>query len=354
MNSACDNCEDRIARSKRGGLSESEQRQFRELLDSNIEARLLYEAGCAFDRESHVMPGDEARLERIARRIQNRRLLRRRWMPIRALSLGVAAAMLVAGVAVGAVNYSRLWRADAARSSQARTAATRGTSATTTRSLKGVGPASPVESDPRESAEPAQALPTPSAQLLHTTQLLPPAQTLQPLPTPNAQLLHATQLLPPAQASAGPVFQGSLPSYPTSLATGRFEDELQSPPVTQGASTLFTDANRARVRGDAALAVTQYERLIGEFPRSREALAARLSLGMLYLQQEHPGQALRQFQTYRAISGPLAAEALWGEAQALHGLGQIRDERRALERIVRDYPHSAYATSAQSRLSQLE
>ena len=331
MNSARDNCEDWIVRAKRGGLSESEQRQFRELLDSSIEARMLYEAGCAFDRESHVMPGDEARLERIAHRMQKLRLLRQRRMPIRALSLGVAAAMLVAGVAVGAVNYSRLWRTDADRSSQARTAATRSTSAATTRSLKKVGSASPVESDPGESTEPAQALSTPSAQ--------------SPL---------AIQLLPPVRASVRPALEGSLPSHPSNLATGRFEDERQLPPATQEASTLFTNANRARVRGDAARAVAQYERLIGEFPRSREALAARLSLGMLYLQQEHPRQALLQFRTYRAASGPLAAEALWGEAQALHRLGQIQDERRALERIVRDYPHSAYATSAQSRLTQLE
>jgi len=351
VNSARENCEDWIARAKRGGLSESEQRQFRELLDSSIEARLLYEAGCAFDRESHVMPGDDARLERIAHRMQKRRLLRQRRMPIRALSLGVAAAMLVAGVAVGAVNYSRLWRAATAHSAQARTAATRSTSAATTRSLKEVGPAWPVELDPSEPTERAQALPAPSAQVTQATQLVPPAQAL---PTPSAQVLHATQLLPPAQASTRLALEGSLPSHPSSLATGRFEDERQLPPVTQEASTLFTDANRARVRGDAARAVAQYERLIGEFPRSREALAARLSLGMLYLLQEHPGQALLQFQTYRASSGPLVAEAVWGESQALHNLGQIQEERRTLERIVRDYPHSPYATSAQSRLSQLK
>lgn len=332
MNSARDNCEDWIVRAKRGGLSESEQRQFRELLASSSEARLLYEAGRAFDRESHVMPGDEARLERIAHRMQKRRLLRQRRLPIRALSLGVAAALLVAGAAVGAVNYSRLWRADAARSAQARTAATRSTSAATTRSLKNVGAASPVAPVPRESPEPAPALAPPGAQLTNATRALPLAQAL---PAPGANLTSESQPLPTAPASARAIIEGSQPSHPTSVATARFEDERPLSPVTQEASSLFTDANRARVRGDAALAAAQYERLIGQFPRSREALAARLSLGMLYLQQGRASQALAQFQTYLATSGPLVAEALWGEAQALHGLGQIQDERRALERIVR-------------------
>ena len=349
MNSARDNCEDLIVRAKRGGLSESEQRQFRELLDSSSEARLLYEAGCAFDRESHVMPGDEARLERIAHRMQKRRLLRQRPMPIRALSLGVVAAVLVAGVAVGAVNYSRLWRARSARSSPAMTAATRSSTAATTRSSNGVSSAFPVESNPRESRAPAPALPAPSAQLRNETQPLP---LLQALPAPIAQLRNEPQLLQTAPAPARAILETSQPLSPTSVATGRFDDELQVP--KQEASTLFTDANRARVRGDAALAAAQYERLIGQFPRSREAFGARLSLGMLYLQQGQPRQALVQFETYRATSGPLLAEALWGEAQALRSLEQIQNERRTLERIVREYPHSAYASSAQSRLSQIE
>src|SRR5512138_1981230 len=105
MNAYRDHCEDWIARAKRGGLSETEQRQFRELLASSLEARLLYEAGCAFDRESCVEAGDDARLERIARKLQKRhRGLR---LQTRSLTLGVAAAIFVAGAAVGAVSYSK-------------------------------------------------------------------------------------------------------------------------------------------------------------------------------------------------------------------------------------------------------
>src|SRR5512147_1939291 len=107
MNPHREYCEDWIVRAKRGGLSETEQRQFRDLLASSLEARLLYEASCAFDRESCVVAGDDARLERIARQLQKRHRSWRRRIPTRSLGLGVAAALLIAGTAVGAASYSK-------------------------------------------------------------------------------------------------------------------------------------------------------------------------------------------------------------------------------------------------------
>jgi hypothetical protein len=70
----------------------------------------------------------------------------------------------------------------------------------------------------------------------------------------------------------------------------------------------------------------------------------------LRLNQRAPGAALGEFEQYG--SGALTPEALWGRARALRGL-KSPDERQVLERILREYPDSPYASGARQRLEQL-
>jgi TolA-binding protein len=326
VNTLFENCEDWIVRAKRGGLSESEQLQFRELLERSIEARLLYEADCAFDREAAVLPGDDARLEQIARRLQ-KRPRRQPLLARRGVRLLAAAGLLVAGAAVGAINYARDLRTDSSRSPRASTAqgATRTPvhDGSTAAGIPAVSNAKPerVEAEtPLPSMLPARPASTDS----------PATGAISPIP----RVAHEKGA-PPSQS-----------------AIGRFEDLVEPPAERETAASLFSEGNRARVRGDARRAIVQYERLLSQFSSSREAQAARLSLGVLYLNGGQPRRALHQFETYRSSAGPLTAECLWGEAEAWNALGQPENERRALARIVQEFPQSAYAAGARTRLSQ--
>jgi len=111
-------------------------------------------------------------------------------------------------------------------------------------------------------------------------------------------------------------------------------------------------ANLARVRGDTLGAIALSQRLEELFPQSSEARTARLSLGVLYLQQGKPALSLEQFRTYRTPGGGVSTpEALWGEAEALHQLGRASEERAALDELLRGYPQSAYSAAAQKRLA---
>jgi TolA-binding protein len=325
MNPHREYCEDWIVRAKRGGLSESEQRQFHELLTSSLEARLLYEASCAFDRESCVVAGDDARLERIARQLQKRHQSWRRRIPRRSLAQGIVAAILIAGTAVGAASYSktvRHWLAlpEATGDSQKNTGAAR-------KSAKPRMLASPLVN--RQLAEPPL-----------------PARRTQPSPSPQATARHAE-----AVAKADRDVASVVTTKPIDVGTGRFDDIAEPSATAPSSRDLFAEANRARVQGTPTQAAALYERLVAQFPQSREAAAARISLGMLYLQRGRAAQALVQFQTYDS-KGPLSAEGVWGEAQAYRALGQFDNERRALERIVRDMPQSAYVSAAKRRLSE--
>ena len=343
MSSSRDGCEDWVARARRGGLSAAEHRQFRELLESSLEARLLYEASCAFDRDSCVVAGDDARLERIARRLQQRQRRHQRWVPVRTLSLGVAAGLLVAGVAVGAVSYSKVLRAGMAPAPVASAIERVKVAAAARSAVASVEPAPVVApSQPDEASVESTGM-AESTGLSHIERLQAPMLPGDRTPVAATRPLAS---IPAAAPSVEPL----VPPRTGNHATGRFDDVVEVPVPATSALSLFTEANRARVQGDTAVAVARYERLISEFALSRVALVARISLGMLYLQQGRARQALEQFQTYASSSGPLMAEALWGEAQASRALGQRAHERGALQRIVQEYPQSAYAGAAQSRL----
>jgi TolA-binding protein len=50
----------------------------------------------------------------------------------------------------------------------------------------------------------------------------------------------------------------------------------------------------------------------------------------------------------------LIPEALYGRGRALTGLGDRAEETRTWQRLLRDFPDSAYAEPARRRLAELE
>lgn len=120
------------------------------------------------------------------------------------------------------------------------------------------------------------------------------------------------------------------------------------------AAELYRAANDARRAGQTGQAIGDYQKLQQRFPGSAEGHASRVSLGGLLLRSGSHLAALTQFDAYLASGGGrLAAEALFGRAQALRALGRSADEVENLERLVKNYPNSAYATHAQRRLRQI-
>ena len=326
--------DDLSALARRGRLSGAEQERLQEQLKAAFETRLLFEAGRLFDREALVATGDEKRIERIARRVQPSSGVMGRARQFRQIAQAMAVGTLLAGMAIGA---SDLWQAHRA----------------------------PTQ------AGPAQA---PRAALVDHAQVVGSAHTELRSPPPASSALSGPagarmpfapsarpQLDHPEASSAARAF-GSEPSELSSLASpvpsaavpvaGFAEVAPEAPRAN--AVQLFSSANRARVNGDLATALSLYQRLCRDFPSSSEALTAHLSLGMAYLQHSNPEAALEQFRICReAAANASRVDALWGEAQALRALSRSRDERATLERIVREYPASADSNAARKRLLDL-
>jgi TolA-binding protein len=314
--------DDLLARARRAPLSEAEERRLRELLASSVESRLLYEAGCAFDREAPVQAGDDARIEHMLRHVEKRAEPAPRRQPQR-LGRALAMGLLLGTAAVAAVELGRVVFTPG-HVGDVRTAAA--PSASPPARLVAPLPA-PVRNDvaPLASSAPSAAVPSSPARAAVRPATRADTAALAPVPTPPADV-ESSETEPSPAVPDG--------DHPT-------------------ASQLFSLANRARVAGEVDSAISTYRRLELEYPQSSEAVTARLSLGMLYLQKGAAERALEQFKAYRAVAhGPALAEALFGEARALERLGRREEERARLRELLEKFPRSAYAAAARKRLDE--
>jgi TolA-binding protein len=299
---------DVLCQARRRPLSRDEQTRLEELVGQSPEARLLHSAGLSFDRDSSAQQDDDVLIARIAAVAERSatpgvRPARRRRRPLFTL---LVAALAIAGTAGAGAGVVYLVRAPEA--------ATRTVS-------QNLAPPSDVQ--------PVAAKPV----LRHAT----PAISSAP-----AEL--AEQAASEAEGAPPP---GVGPATPT--PAGKHGDRTTPLPVV-GASALFEQANRKRLEGDTAGAVMLYRSLTQRHPGSAEAHLAQLSLGKLLLSSNSAGAALEHFRHAAASGGALAAEGIWGEANALRALGRTSEERAVLERLLVLHPNGAYASAARKRL----
>jgi TolA-binding protein len=126
--------------------------------------------------------------------------------------------------------------------------------------------------------------------------------------------------------------------------------------ASRSAGDMLRQASNARRSGDAAGAVRLYRSLQHDFPDSSEAVLSSVALGGLLLEQRSPRSALIEFDAYLGSSrgGELVPEALYGRGRALATLGDRQEERRTWQRLLTDFPGSAYGPWARRRLADLE
>lgn len=317
------NLEDFIVLARRGKLSAREQRLLHSAVESSLEARLLLEAGRAFDRARSVEPGDEQLVERLADFAVKKCAVRPRamWVP-RSMAVRVlAGACLFSAAATGA--WSAIGVVMQAREDSHRASATvpplraHAQSPTTTR---------------RES--------------------MPTSASVVPPPS-NASTTRVTIATEP---SHGERVVGQFPRAGTSKVPPDATSALAAPAgVTpdETATSLFATANLARRDRQSERAIALYRRLQLLFPESIEARDCSLILGKLELETS-PASALSQFRRYgEGDSTELTADALWGQSRALSKLGRTGEERAVLERLLSSFPSTPYSGAARHRLDAL-
>jgi TolA-binding protein len=307
MKSRIEEPSDLLNLARRGPLTREESRDLAAWVDEAPEARALSQAAEVFDGDSSAQPGDDALIARIASRAadvqQPPRRLRRR-----ATILLLAAALVLVGTA--AAGGSPRVR----RGALALLEYVRGTHVST--ASEAIAPSIPTT----QAGAPSPAPPSePISQ--------PLAEAQEPMPgTGDVSLASKAEGARP-RAAASP---------------GETADK---------AASLFGRANARRLAGDDAAAISLYRELADRYGGTPQALMAEIALGKLLLAKGDAAGALTHFRRYANVGGPLGVEALWGEADALRGLGRASEERRVLERLLERYPESAYATAARKRLA---
>jgi TolA-binding protein len=178
-----------------------------------------------------------------------------------------------------------------------------------------------------------------------------------PFTAPAAAPVHERSAVRPAPAMRAARAQPT-PATAGSSAEPAAEQPEESKPARErapSAAELFAQANARRHEGEPKRARALYRQLQQLYPRSPEVQVSRVSLGRVHLELGEPRDALAQFERYLEQSprGPLAEEALFGQASALERLGRAGEERRVWQALLAAYPSSVYADRARHRLERL-
>lgn len=181
--------------------------------------------------------------------------------------------------------------------------------------------------------------------------LAAPAELAAP-PIPAAAEGPAEDLAPARAPVRPPRFVAERSIRPSSRHAARtVADRDRGTPAA-----LLRQASDARREGDDERATRLYRRLQAEFPQSAEATVASVPIGGILLERNSPRAALAAFDAYLGSSrgGSLIPEALYGRGRALAALGEAPEERRTWDRLLADFPDSAYAPLAKRRLAELK
>ncbi len=321
--------EDLSARSRRGELSDAEERRLEIYLQGSPSARDLHEVGLAFDRFETSLPDDELLLERVLDKVSNdaavERLSKQQrrghpWFKLSPISLVIlllssVAAASVLGLHQGrALDWGSIW--PRLTGGQVRQSATRAPEH-----------GSRARRAPRGRA--TSAVPSSPA----------PASDIA-----SGSAASAPDSAPAGSAAPQPVARAGAPERP---------HRDSAPPAPRSASALFALANSVRKGGADGEALRLYRQLQRIHPDSPEAQLSYVITGRMLLANGNADAAAAAFDRYLAVAANagLAAEALQGKAQALQRLGRRSEERRVWQRLLERFPDSVYGELARERLA---
>jgi TolA-binding protein len=333
-----DSLDDLLIKRRRGTLVEADAQRLGSALRSSREYELALLAGDAFDRDGSAQPGDEQRLAQLVAGVERGWRVappRRRWLGrVRPL---VAVPLFFAGAAAASYGAYRAVDGIARGALHANTALPPTALARATRTPPSLSPGQPALAPPANLGDTPAAAPAPQR-----------AAALASAGGAAASGVLSAATQRPPRAPRGNAVRERAAATPL----GQTPMDTPADDPSDAARALFRRANRLR-QGDWSQAAATYGELIERYPSSAEAGVAEVALGKWYLGQGRSGDALEQFRAHRRRTGSaLAAEALWGEAQALESLGSRAGAREPWQRLLDHFPESPYATVARERLAR--
>ena len=311
--------EDLSALSRRGVLSEPDQRRLDMCLAASPSLLSLDQVGRDFDQMRTVGADDEVLAEKLIQVVKECQELEppRLGVHWNRRTLAGLSAMAVLLISLGAV--AGLWRA---RSQQVQLAA--------------------------HAQQAPSAVPGAMSKQVPTMPVAPSAAS-QTCP-PRCDKQDSKQALSEVLEPPIGINDSAVPASRGSVTSGRIAAKSIADSASPG--ELFTRANAARRRGDINQAAKLYLQLQTQYPEAAEAVLSSVLLARIELGHGASNAALKQFDQYLrfAPGGSLAQEALQGRAQALGQLGRKEDQAAAYRELLRRFPDSVYAPAAREYL----
>ncbi|HVW27818.1 MAG TPA: zf-HC2 domain-containing protein [Polyangiaceae bacterium] len=277
-----------------------------------------------------------------ARVVSRARVRRRAALLIAALVLGTGGALAALSGVVPVPTWARWPRGGASKSDSPASGAVKRPALAKSPSMVRTSPLAARVPDSSEPSASAVAVP-------EIASVGPRAEDEDAATSPR---LGAPLASPPRRTARAPSLTGARVRAEAARAAPVAADSARP---TDGAATLFAEANRARRNGNAARAVELYRTLETRFPNAPEAQLSRALLARLLLDDGNPSAALSGFDGYLAQDAPvLGEEALVGRARALEQLGERAAAVATWREILVRFPHSVHARLAASRLAALE
>ena len=229
----------------------------------------------------------------------------------------------------------------------------------------GVARAPVASSKPRSKAKLARVLVLAAALVLLVGSALASTRRWRRTPEPNrasavgvsgsASSPRAVTVRPSPSADSAVGAASTRASAEPSASSAPSSSPARSPELAT-AAMLLRQAGDALRRGERDPAALLYRKLQAQYPASAEAALSHVSLGRILAERGQPRAAVREFDRYLSGTGGgvLIPEALYGRARALTALGDRAEEVRTWQRLLRDFPGSAYGEPARRRLAELE
>ncbi|HVR64336.1 MAG TPA: tetratricopeptide repeat protein [Polyangia bacterium] len=135
----------------------------------------------------------------------------------------------------------------------------------------------------------------------------------------------------------------------------RSSGEAAAPASAKSADDLLSRANQLRAQRRWHEAAAAYQAVVAGSSETHAAYVAMLARAELLLDHlGRPAEALGLFERALAEpSGVLTEEARYGLAACYRALGDVENERRALNAFLAAHPHSLMRASAAARLGEL-
>jgi TolA-binding protein len=134
--------------------------------------------------------------------------------------------------------------------------------------------------------------------------------------------------------------------------------QLLSAATTQASvpvpSEVYRTAYGDYLSGKTDLAITEFRSFISRYPDSELADDAQFYLADGYLAKQNYAQARTEIDKYLSNYTELRSAALLKRARALEGLKKDADQKATLEALLKEFPDSAEAATAQQMLKDLE